>query len=354
MASGKWRLIGRLRSGPILLAGVGVAAFGLIAFANEKADISNLKPQAVDVTTRNIAAFDTTKPDQRDFGRLTWRGEVVLSSGSDYFGGYSAIALDDKGEKVLAISDSGSWMTARLTYKDAQLAGIADTRIGPLTQKDGRPLQDKRDRDAEGLVQLKHGAIEGRYLVTFERAHRVDEYALEDGIMRGPLGNRPLPKIFGDLGKNEGIEGATQLRGGPLAGALVLFGEQLLTKDGNLTGALVVNGEAKTLTMKRYESYDVSDIQSLADGSLVVLERSFNPVNRRLGIRLRLIKAEDVKPGIVIEGENLLDAGPGQEIDNFEGLAVHETAAGETMLTLMSDDNFSFFQRTLLVQFKLN
>ena len=338
----------------MIVAGVGVLVWALIAMAGEKADISDLKPQGIEVTTRNIAAFDTTKPDQRKFGRLTWRGELVLSSGSDYFGGYSGLALDDKGERFLAISDSGSWLTGKLTYKDDLLAGIADAHIGPLTQKDGHPLQKKRDRDAEALVQLKHGAIEGRYLIAFERVHRVDEYALENGVMRGPLGSRPLPKILDELGSNEGLEGATLLRGGPWAGGLVLFPEELLNGGGDLTGALIVNGETKALTIKRYQKYDISDIQSLADGSLVVLERSFDPTDKRLGIRLRLIKAADVKPGTVMEGENLLDAGPGQEIDNFEGLAVHETAAGETILTLMSDDNFNFFQRTLMVQFKLN
>jgi hypothetical protein len=48
-----------------------------------------------------------------------------------------------------------------------------------------------------------------------------------------------------------------------------------------------------------------------------------------------------------------MDAGSALEIDNFEGLAVHENQDGESVLTLISDDNFSFIQRTLLMQFKL-
>jgi hypothetical protein len=32
---------------------------------------------------------------------------------------------------------------------------------------------------------------------------------------------------------------------------------------------------------------------------------------------------------------------------------VHRSATGETVLTLISDDNFSLFQRTLLLQFTL-
>jgi hypothetical protein len=37
----------------------------------------------------------------------------------------------------------------------------------------------------------------------------------------------------------------------------------------------------------------------------------------------------------------------------MEGLSVHRSAGGETVLTLISDDNFSAVQRTLLLQFTL-
>jgi hypothetical protein len=37
----------------------------------------------------------------------------------------------------------------------------------------------------------------------------------------------------------------------------------------------------------------------------------------------------------------------------MEGIAAHRAASGETVLTLMSDDNFSPLQRTLIMQFAL-
>jgi hypothetical protein len=71
-------------------------------------------------------------------------------------------------------------------------------------------------------------------------------------------------------------------------------------------------------------------------------------------MRLRLLPAADVKPGTVLDGEVLLEADIGYEIDNMEGLAVHRGPRGETVLTLISDNNFNnFLQRTLLVQFEL-
>ena len=41
------------------------------------------------------------------------------------------------------------------------------------------------------------------------------------------------------------------------------------------------------------------------------------------------------------------------QIDNMEGIAVHRNAAGETIVTLVSDNNFSVLQRNLLLQFAL-
>jgi hypothetical protein len=37
----------------------------------------------------------------------------------------------------------------------------------------------------------------------------------------------------------------------------------------------------------------------------------------------------------------------------MEGIDTHVTAGGETVLTMVSDDNFSMLQRTLLLQFTL-
>ena len=60
-----------------------------------------------------------------------------------------------------------------------------------------------------------------------------------------------------------------------------------------------------------------------------------------------------IKPGALVDGPVLFEADLGYEIDNMEGLSVHRGAGGETVLTLISDDNFSVLQRTLLLQFTL-
>jgi hypothetical protein len=335
----------------ILAAGFVVACM-MTALAAEKADISNLSAHDITVSARSIG-FSSGQPDKRDFGRLDFLGGLTISSKSEYFGGYSGISVDAKGAQFLAISDSGSWLSGTLDYKGGLLSGVSAARVGPIPQKDGTPFTKNRDRDAEAIVALKHGGLDGRYLIAFERRHRIEEYAFEKGEMRGPLARRQLPQPLKSMKSNDGLESTTIVRGGVNAGAMISFAEKKLTADGNHTGAMVKDGKAHPLFIKRNEEFDISDLQSLKDGSLMVLERSFIPSRLKLGIRLRLIKAADVKPGAMLDGDILLDAGSALEIDNFEGLAVHENQDGESVLTLISDDNFSFIQRTLLMQFKL-
>jgi hypothetical protein len=60
-----------------------------------------------------------------------------------------------------------------------------------------------------------------------------------------------------------------------------------------------------------------------------------------------------VAPGAVIDGPSIFEADLSNEVDNMEGIDAHITAEGETVLTMVSDDNFSMIQRTLLLQFTL-
>jgi len=49
----------------------------------------------------------------------------------------------------------------------------------------------------------------------------------------------------------------------------------------------------------------------------------------------------------LIDGKPLIVADLAYQIDNMEGIAVHTNAAGETILTLVSDDNFSVIRQFL-------
>jgi hypothetical protein len=47
-------------------------------------------------------------------------------------------------------------------------------------------------------------------------------------------------------------------------------------------------------------------------------------------MRIRRIKASEIKRGALIEGETLLEAIDALNMDNMEGIAAHRSRAGET------------------------
>jgi hypothetical protein len=104
--------------------------------------------------------------------------------------------------------------------------------------------------------------------------------------------------------------------------------------------------------VKRSADYDVSDAALLPGGDVLLLERKFSWTSG-LAVRIRRIALGAIRPGAVVDGPVLLEVDLGFEIDNMEGLSVHRMPGGEIVLTLVSDDNFSALQRTLLLQFTL-
>jgi hypothetical protein len=60
-----------------------------------------------------------------------------------------------------------------------------------------------------------------------------------------------------------------------------------------------------------------------------------------------------LKMGALVDGRAMIEADLAYAIDNMEGMAVHRTSSGEMIITLVSDDNFSFIQRNLLLQFAI-
>ena len=91
----------------------------------------------------------------------------------------------------------------------------------------------------------------------------------------------------------------------------------------------------------------------LPDGGVLVLERRFTLLGG-LAIRVVRLSADEIKPGARLTGEELAFFRPPLAIDNMEALAVRRGPAGETLVYLMSDNNFNPIQRTLLLHFALD
>jgi hypothetical protein len=83
-----------------------------------------------------------------------------------------------------------------------------------------------------------------------------------------------------------------------------------------------------------------------------VLERRYGLI-APLGARLVRVPAAQVKPTGRLHGEVLAEWGAPFSVDNMEGLAVAWDRNDAVLIWLISDDNKSRIQRTLLMLFRL-
>jgi hypothetical protein len=141
-------------------------------------------------------------------------------------------------------------------------------------------------------------------------------------------------------------------KGLPMAGTLIAISERGLSAAGDIDAVLIGGPNPGSFAVKRNASFDVTDAALLPGGDVLLLERRFSWTSG-LAVRLRRIALGAIKPNALVDGPVLFEADLGYEIDNMEGLSVHRLPGGEIVLTLVSDDNFSLLQRTLLLQFTL-
>ena len=332
-----------------LLAGAG-ALLVAPALADKPADVLE-RPITTRVSVIPIN-FDRDRPERKEFGKLIFRGGLNLFAKSRHFGGYSGIALDASGTTLLAVSDAGTWMRATLDYDGRKLKSLDNVVLGPILGHDGQPLRSDTARDSEGLALAAGDTRTGAAFVPFEREQRILRYPFTVTRFGPPDAVVRLPKEARGMSANQGIEAVALIRAGKLKGTIVAFSERLKDRNGNLQGWLIGGPAPGLITLRRLGGFDITDAAGLPDGGLIVLERRFR-YSEGVKMRIRRIGASELKRGALIEGEVLLEATDRLNIDNMEAIAVHRGVGGETILTLMSDDNFSPLQRSLIMQFAL-
>ncbi|WP_018183426.1 esterase-like activity of phytase family protein [Kaistia granuli] len=291
---------------------------------------------------------------QSQFGEFEFAGGLVLTSPNRLFGGLSGIDVGPDGKSFVAISDTGYWFRGTLDREEGRLVGISDARWAPMLNAKGEPLGIKNRSDAEGLRLTTIKGREAAY-VSFEQANELRLYrAKGDGEEALALA-RPdvikFPRAGRKIVGNRGLEAvALPPRDGPLAGAPVLVAERSLDKDGNHRGWIVGGPLAGAFFVVRSGDYDVTDGAFLPNGDLLILERRL-VVPYGVGMRLRRLPGDAIRPGALVDGPVVMEADMLSQIDNMEGLAVSTDPDGRARVTLVSDDNVSILQRTLVLEF---
>ncbi|WP_062226784.1 esterase-like activity of phytase family protein [Aureimonas frigidaquae] len=325
-----------------------VAALAAIIACTAMAATGAAAPAGLSIDATPIMRFKAGSAETR-FGMLEFRGGFSFRASDRRLQGVSSLRFTDRqGSRFLAVTDTGFWFEgAILRGPDGVPTGIGDARIAPILDAQGRPQPAKGDADAEGLA-IGQDAI----LVAFERDHRVAVYDAQ-APLTSPEGERLDIRIpLRELRRNAGLETiAIAPPDSRLAGAPVIVSEQSLDGKGDLFAA-VLGPKGGIFTVAREAPWHVTDGAFLPDGDLVLLERRYEGLGR-IGMRLRRIDGRTIAVGARVDGPVIMEADGRYEIDNMEALDIVRDAAGATILAIASDDNGSFFQRNLYLEFRL-
>jgi hypothetical protein len=281
--------------------------------------------------TAGLQGSASAKPPAGYLSSLTWNGE------DDRFGGFSAIELDAEGLGFVALSDHGAFVQGRL-QRDAEglLTGVT---AGPLTLLKGKgeaPLANGRT-DSEGLAIAPDGTV----FISFEGPARVLRY----DQLGGSAVNLPTPREFEGMKHNSALEA---LAIGP-DGSLYTLAEDpgpvgrpapvYRFKDGAWTGFGTIRHGDDFLSV----AADVGP-----DGRFYLLQREFAGL---AGFASRLLRYDIGEAGLT--GRTVLFQTDLGTHDDLEGLSVWRDAAGHLRATMVSDNNFSVFFTTEIVEYRL-
>ncbi|MEM8852229.1 MAG: esterase-like activity of phytase family protein [Pseudomonadota bacterium] len=291
-------------------------------------------PEPIHVRTRTIERFDAGGDR---FGRLEFRGGLVLT-GPRGFGAISGLLTD--GERFLAVSDTGDWLKGRMRLEGGRLKGLEDLVSARRLDRLGRPITNKRQGDAEGLT-----AVAGAILVMVESLRILLAYPADglDVDFAATPREVAIPPAMATASRRQGVEGLATLP----SGQVVAFVEGRIN-TGDQIPAWRLGGD--TFTVVRNGPWSITGADTLPGGDVVIVERRYEG-GLDVGVRVRRLGADALARGAgPFDGPVLLEAGFSAEIDNMEAIAT-DIVDGEIILTLMSDDNRSFWQRTLMLRF---
>ncbi|HEV7876564.1 MAG TPA: esterase-like activity of phytase family protein [Bradyrhizobium sp.] len=311
-------------------------------------ELSVAAPVPIEVNARPIPSFDTRDRTHTRFGALEYRSGLILTSRFRGFGGLSGWRLDAKGERFISMSDKGIWFTGRIVYQGREMTGLADAEAAPMLGADGKPITARGWFDTEAI------ALDGTLVyAALERVNQILKFDFAKGGTRAFGQPIPLPPAMRKLPYNKGLEALVVVpKGLPLAGTLIAISERALDADGNIIGFLIGGPKPGDFAVRRSNDFDISDAMLLRSADLLILERKFSWV-AGVGIRIRRIALKSIDRGATLDGPSIFEADLGHEVDNMEGIDAHVSPEGDTVLTMISDDNFSMLQRTLLLQFTL-
>ncbi|HBM87026.1 MAG TPA: hypothetical protein DD437_00620 [Rhodobiaceae bacterium] len=297
----------------------------------------------------NPIAWNPENPKDTQAGSLTYIGGLELASSHPDFGGLSGLIVGKSGDALIAVTDQGNWFTANIQADGDRPTGFDDALLAPILDASGAQLSGKRNTDAESLtVAFGADPRNSPTLVGFERNHRLQSHDLTSLGFEASATLIEDFGVFDNLENNGGLEAIAYLPDG----SLLALSEKTFDEDGHIIGARLTADSATPVRLKQHLPYQLTDIDVLANGDLITLERHYSAL-AGVSMMMRRIPADTLETKDPLDGKVLVEANHTRSIDNMEGLSVRQDDDGRTLLYVVSDDNFNSVQRTLLLVFAL-
>lgn len=319
-----------------------------------RADLDGaLEARKVQITAYPLAGFSLKDPGQKQFGSLTFLRGAELISSDPGFGGLSGFKLLPD-NRFVAVTDTGDLVSGAVSTGLGPIT-VESASIAPVRVTGGKRAKDLGLWDIESLACTVDGR---RAAMGIERRHTLLVFDDADAPLTRPGRQVPLPGFVSAWPTNRGIEALGFLpESTALAGRLIGISERSGQADEPTEGFVMKTDgtDAFPIRIRRRNGFDVTDLDFLPNGDLILLERFFSPV-KGVGMQLRRIAHAEIKPDAVLDGEVLISVMRGlvensYAIDNMEGLSIRPQTDGTVRLTIVSDNNFSIAQRTLYLEF---
>ncbi len=326
---------------------VAIAGFAGWAVADVLADPSLAVPalSALPLSSTPLP-LDRDDPGVEHIGALAFRGAIQIRSSNALFGGLSALRAG-RGDRMLALSDTGNWIAFDTVEQDGKLVGVNNAVIAPVLRPDGRAATSKSDGDCESL---EWDAATGAATIVYEQDHRLVHFAGIDAGQPRTLTRRPVATeriaAMADWRPNGGGEAMAVLPGG----VRIVIREDA-DADGIGHDAIVTMAAgSRRVIVTAPAGFSPTDAVALDASTLLVINRRFNTSG--IGAALTLVDMSGIATASRFEARELARLQPPLTLDNMEGLALRRDGA-RVFVYIVSDDNLSSLQRTLLMKFEL-
>lgn len=276
-----------------------------------------------------------------ELGPFTLAGAWHLRSSDGRFGGYSALIANSQ-SSLIAASDAG--------------------RLLAIRREGGRPVEVRLDRIARArqvdkvqadIESLTRDPVSSDIWAAYESRNAIQRF--DENFHSEALVNPPAMRGWG---ANSGPEAFTRLPDGRF---IAIEESEIGWADGRhrallFPGDPTQGAEPIEFVFEGPREYRPVDLMATPEGQVLILMRRLVwwALPPRFEGAILIADPGRIAKGGVWRGRMLARLQPPLPTDNFEGMTLTQEAGGATYLWLISDDNFTGYQRTLLLKLKWN